>query len=183
VATDTNGVYALAGLPGVRHAIQLSGMRTAGSQRGPGRTGRVDATMQVAITESVQVTAPAPSLVTSTQGGANHRVEDVAKLANIRTVWGIAELAPGLTDNTPNANQLTIAGGFAFDNQFLVNGVDVADNIFGTPNNLFVEDALQEVQVLTSGISAEFGRFGGGVVNRYQERGQHVQRQHARQLL
>ena len=89
----------------------------------------------------------------------------MAKLANIRTVWGIAELAPGLTDNTPNANQLTIAGGFAYDNQFLINGVDVADNIFGTPNNLFIEDALQEVQVLTSGISAEFGRFGGGVVN------------------
>ena len=159
----------LAGLPPGVYAVRfdLSGMRTAeGSQRVDlGRTGRVDATMHVAITETVQVTATAPSLVTSTQGGANLRVEDVAKLANIRTVWGIAELAPGLTDNTPNANQLTIAGGFAFDNQFLINGVDVADNIFGTPNNLFVEDALQEVQVLTSGISAEFGRFGGGVVN------------------
>ncbi|HEY6508059.1 MAG TPA: hypothetical protein VIY56_08590, partial [Vicinamibacterales bacterium] len=103
--------------------------------------------------------------MTSTSGGANLRVEDVAKLASLRTVWGIAELAPGVTENTPNLNQLTISGGFAFDNQILINGVDVADNIFGTPNNLFVEDALQEVQVLASGISAEFGRFGGGVVN------------------
>ena len=52
--------------------------------------------MQVAIAESVQVTATAaPSIITSTQGGANLRADDVAKLANIRTVWGIAELAPG----------------------------------------------------------------------------------------
>jgi hypothetical protein len=169
-ATDANGVYALAGLPPGLYAVrfELQGMRTAETTQRVdlGRTARVDATMQVAIAESVQVTARAtPSIITSTQGGANVRAEDVARLASIRTVWGLAELAPGLTDNTPNVNQLTIAGGFAYDNQFLINGVDVADNIFGTPNNLFIEDALQEVQVLTSGISAEFGRFGGGVVN------------------
>ncbi|MCL4814744.1 MAG: TonB-dependent receptor, partial [Vicinamibacteraceae bacterium] len=48
---------------------------------------------------------------------------------------------------------------------FLVDGVDVNDNLFGTANNLFVEDAIEETQVLTSGISAEYGRFSGGVVN------------------
>jgi hypothetical protein len=169
-ATDANGVYALAGLPPGVYAVrfELQGMRTTeATQRVDlGRTARVNASMQVAIAESVQVTATAsPSIITSTQGGANLRVDDVAKLAAVRTVWGIAELAPGVTDNTPNPNQLTISGGFAYDNQFLINGVDVADNIFGTPNNLFIEDALQEVQVLTSGISSEFGRFGGGVVN------------------
>jgi hypothetical protein len=47
----------------------------------------------------------------------------------------------------------------------MVNGVDVNDNIFGWPQNLFVEDAIAETQVLTSGISAEYGRFTGGVVN------------------
>ena len=31
--------------------------------------------------------------------------------------------------------------------------------------NLFIEDAIQETTVATGGISAEFGRFGGGVVN------------------
>ena len=179
----------MAGLPPGVYAVrfELQGMRTTeASQRVDlGRTARVDVTLQVAIAESVQVTATAaPAIITSTQGGANLRADDVAKLANIRTVWGIAELAPGLTDNTPNPNQLTIAGGFAYDNQFLINGVDVADNIFGTPNNLFIEDALQEVQVLTSGISAEFGRFGGGVVNAITKSGGNiVQRQHAPQLL
>src|SRR5262249_31694451 len=42
---------------------------------------------------------------------------------------------------------------------------NMQDNIFGNPNNLFVGDAIQETQVLTSGISAEYGHFTGGVIN------------------
>ena len=71
-----------------------------------------------------------------------------------------------MTQNTPNANQLQINGGFAFDNVFLVDGVDIDDHYFGSPTNqLVIEDAVQETQVLTSNISAEYGRFSGGVVN------------------
>ena len=58
-----------------------------------------------------------------------------------------------------------INGAFAFDNVFMLNGVDVNDNLFGSPQNLFIEDAIEETQVLTSGISAEYGRFSGGVIN------------------
>src|SRR5262249_37104104 len=67
--------------------------------------------------------------------------------------------------NGPNAGQLTISGATAFDNVFMVNGVDVNDNLFGTANNLFIEDAIQETNILTGGISAEYGRFSGGVIN------------------
>jgi hypothetical protein len=82
-----------------------------------------------------------------------------------RTPYLIAELMPGLTTNTPSANQLTISGGFAYDNVFLVDGVDVNDNLIGSMNDLYIEDAVGEVQVLTSGVTAEYGRFSGGVVN------------------
>ncbi|MEW6319813.1 MAG: TonB-dependent receptor [Acidobacteriota bacterium] len=168
--TDGNGVYVLRGLPPGSYTLrfELSGMRTveASQQVAVGLTARVDAKMQLAtLAETVQVTAELPTLVTTTTGGANYRAEEINVLATARTVQGIANLAPGLTDNTPNAGQVTISGAFAFDNQFLVDGVDVADNLFGTANNLFIEDAIEEVQVLTSGISAEFGRFSGGVVN------------------
>src|SRR5262249_3958174 len=81
------------------------------------------------------------------------------------TPYLTTELLPGVTTNTPNANQITISGGFAYDNVFLVDGVDVNDNLLGTANDLFIEDAIGEVQVLTSGVTAEYGRFSGGVVN------------------
>ena len=77
----------------------------------------------------------------------------------------IASLTPGVTQNTFNAGQVRINGAFGYDNVFLVDGTDVNDNLFGTAHNLFIEDAIQETQVLTGGVSAEYGRFTGGVVN------------------
>ena len=56
----------------------------------------------------------------------------------------------------------------------MLNGVDVNDNLFGSPQNLFIEDAIEETQVLTSGISAEYGRFTGGVVNAITKSGGNV---------
>src|SRR5207245_1114042 len=61
--------------------------------------------------------------------------------------------------------QVRINGAFAYDNTFLVDGTDIVDNLFSSPNNLYIEDAIAETQVMTGGISAEFGRFTGGVVN------------------
>ena len=64
-----------------------------------------------------------------------------------------------------NISQVTLSGSFGYDNVFMVNGVDINDNLFGTPNNLFIEDAVEETTVLTHGISAQYGRFSGGVIN------------------
>jgi hypothetical protein len=113
----------------------------------------------------VQVVAETPATIATPTIGANVRHDEIDALATPRTIFGIAQLAPGLTTNTPNAGQVTINGAFAFDNVFMVNGVDLNDNLFGSPQNLFIEDAIEETAVLTSGITAEYGRFTGGVVN------------------
>ena len=174
--TDANGTYIFRGLPGGVYKISfaLSGFGTVEREVtiALGTTPTVDSTLSVAaMAEAVTVTAVAPSLLESTVVGANYKAEAIDKLATGRTIQNIAEIAPGLTDNTPNVGQLSIAGAMAFDNVFLLNGVDVNDNLFGTANNLFIEDAIDEVQVLTSGISAEYGRFSGGVINAVTKRG------------
>jgi outer membrane receptor for ferrienterochelin and colicin len=43
--------------------------------------------------------------------------------------------------------------------------------LFARPDDLFVEEAIEETQVLTSAVSAEYGRFSGGVVNAVTKRG------------
>src|SRR5207247_4672123 len=58
-----------------------------------------------------------------------------------------------------------ISGALSFESQYLVNGVVVNENLRGQALNLFIEDAVQETKVSTGAISAEYGRFGGGVVN------------------
>ena len=52
-----------------------------------------------------------------------------------------------------------------FENLFLLNGVSINENIRGTAFDLYIEDAIQETTVANGGVSAEFGRFCGGVVN------------------
>ena len=43
----------------------------------------------------------------------------------------------------------------AYDSVFLLNGVAITENLRGQPVNLFIEDAIQETTVSTSGISAD----------------------------
>src|SRR5256885_2803261 len=119
------------------------------------------------VTETVNVTAetPVPSPLARPTLSQVYTKGDVDVLPVGRTPSQIADLAPALTSNSPNAGQVSIAGATAFDNVFMMNGVDINDNLFGTANNLFIEDAIQETNVLTGGISAEYGRFAGGVIN------------------
>src|SRR5262245_29604465 len=166
--TDAQGLFALAALPAGQYTLTFEISGFAKVERTIivplGLTIEHDVALQPSgVSETVTVVAATP--IASPVVGGNFRQEEVEALANSRTIQGIAQLAPATTMNSPNANQVVINGAFAFDNVFMVNGVDVNDNLFAQPQNLFIEDAIEETQVLTSGISAEFGRFSGGVVN------------------
>jgi hypothetical protein len=168
--TDSEGRYTLAALPpGVYEVkFELSGFQavTQSTTVPLGLAVDQNVTLQpAALSEQVTIIAETPGPIATTTVGANFGHDEIERLANPRTIQGVSQLAPGLTDNSPNPQLLVIHGGFSFDNAFMINGVDINDNIFARPQNLFVEDAIQETQVLTSGISAEYGRFGGGVVN------------------
>ena len=168
---DREGVYFLRGLLAGTYRLEfsLSGFQTAGRRDIQVRSGGlldVDGTLAVAgITERMTVTAAAPSPVAVAGASATLTKPQVDSLPVGRRPFDIAELAPGVTGSVFNAAQLTLGGSFGFDNVFMVNGVDVNDNVQGTWNNLFIEEAVQETTVLTHGISAAYGRFSGGVVN------------------
>ena len=76
------------------------------------------------------------------------------QLTPASAIRGTEQGSPAVNENPPNAGQLIVNGAFAYDNVFMINGVDINDNLFATPQNLFIEDAIEETQVLTSGISA-----------------------------
>ena len=149
-------------------AFELSGFAPVSQQTTVplGLTVQLDVVLRPAqIAEAVEIMAQLPGPIATPVIGANFTHEEIQNLATPRTLAGIAQLAPAVTENTTNVNQVVINGAFAFDNVFMINGVDINDNLFAQPQNLFIEDAIEETQVLTSGISAEFGRFTGGVVN------------------
>lgn len=176
--SGADGTYAIRLLPAGTYQVkvELSGFNTeTASVAVPlGGTAEQDVAIKLETTKiSVTVSAVPPPLATPTVG-ANLRQEEIEALATSRTLQGIATLSPAVNENTPNTGQLSINGAFGYDNLFMLNGVDVNDNLFGTPQNLFIEDAIEETQVLTSGISAEYGRFSGGVVNAVTKSGGNV---------
>ncbi len=178
-AADVNGVYVVNGLPPGEYEAkyELSGFTTAVRRVTVplGSTLVVDLQMALeGVRENVEVKAGPPAPVATPAGAANLRLDDTRKLPVGRTPFLMAELSAGLTDNTPNNNQLSLGGGVAYDTLFLVDGVDVNDNVLAQPNGLYIDDGIEEVQVLSSGVSAEYGRFAGGVVNVVTKSGSNV---------
>ena len=174
--TDQAGAYRLAGLAAGTYTVtfEFPGLEPVAREVrvAVGAIEPVDASLKAAgVAETVTVGATAPSLVSATSGGTHLRVTEIDALPTGRTPSLVAELAPGLTNNTPNVNQVTISGAVAYDNVFLVDGVDIGDNLFARPDDLYIEDAIDETQVLTAAISAEYGRFSGGVINAVTKRG------------
>src|SRR5258705_451549 len=169
--TDVNGVYSIKGLPSGTYTVtfDLSNFKPARRDNVAltvGGTIEVSANMSLAgRTETVTVTAEAPSSLTTVATGKSLDKKQVDQMPIGRRPVDIAELSPGLTTNTFTTGQLAISGAYGFDNVFMVDGVDVNDTLNGTANNLFVEDAIENTTVLTNGISAEYGRFSGGLVN------------------
>ena len=168
--TGVNGDYVFKNVPPGNYTVSfgLEGMKTVERTASLplGGTARSDASMEVtAAEETIVVTGEAPSALETTTVGANFGKETIDNLPVNRTPLAIADLAPGLTNNTEVAGGITINGAMGYDNSILVNGINVQDPIFGRSDNLFIEDAIEETQVLTSGISAEYGGFTGGVVN------------------
>ena len=164
-----NGDYNFGALPPGMYSVkfELSGLQTVTRSANVrlGQIARADADLKVAaVAEAITVTAAAPSVLETPQVSTSLTREQVEALPIGRTIAQRIQLAPGLNNNGPN-NQTSIQGAPTYDNLYMVNGVVVNDSIRGQPENLFIEDAIQETTLLTGGISAEYGRFTGGVVN------------------
>ena len=168
--TDVNGNYNFAAIPPGNYTVrfEMESMQTVSrtTQIGLGQTGRADAELALsAMAEAITVTASAPAVLETTEIQTNLTQQLVDDLPIQRNFQAQANLAPNVTVNSPSANQLVISGAPAHENLYMVNGAVINENLRGQIHNLFIEDAIQETTVLTGAISAEYGRFTGGVVN------------------
>ncbi|HEV7765245.1 MAG TPA: carboxypeptidase regulatory-like domain-containing protein [Thermoanaerobaculia bacterium] len=125
----------------------------------------VDVEMYTYSPDTITVMAPNPSVLESPQVSTSLPLAMIERLPIQRNQLATAQLAPGVTANAVSNGQLQISGGPGYDNLVLVNGVVVTENTRGQMRPMYVEDAIQETTVLTGAISAEFGRFSGGVVS------------------
>jgi len=166
--TGENGAYDFSALPpGVyKISFAFSGMVTMSRQTTLrlSQVTRVDAIMKAAG-DMITVTAGAPSVIETPEVSTNMTLPFIERLPVLRNQLATAQFAPGVSGNTLGNGELAIAGGPGYDNLVLVNGVVVTENTRGQMRPMYVEDAIQETTVLTGAISAQYGRFSGGVVN------------------
>ena len=167
--TSVNGDYIFAFLPPGDYKIKfdLQGFQTVetGVRISAAQRATVNATMpQTKVAEEVTVTGNYETISTGQQAASTMTQEMLNKLPIAQNFNNYASLAAGTTTTGPSQN-LTISGAQSWENLFMVNGVSIQDNIRNTPTNLYIEDAIQETTTQTAAISAEYGRFAGGVVN------------------
>src|SRR5690242_2988982 len=131
-----------------------------------GKTLKMDARLEVgATTETVQVSEGAPLIdTTSTMIAHNITSEEFDRLPKARTFQSLVTLSPSVNSGTLE-NGFQVNGASSAENQFNIDGISTNSVITGASRQDAVFEILQEVQVKTGGIEAEYGGALGGVIS------------------
>jgi hypothetical protein len=136
-------------------------------------------TLTIGAAESVNVNADVPLLEAArSQIAGTISQTEVANLPfNGRSFLDLALLVPGVSPTNTAANQLfaetsavpgqgiSVSSQRNFSNSFIVDGLSANDDAAGLVTTSFGLDVIREMQVVTSGGQAEFGRALGGYVS------------------
>lgn len=167
--TSVNGDYALPNLVPGDYTLTF----TMTSFQTVTRTLKVNASQSAVVNVTLQLSAVATEVtvvgtsetISQTQTAATTISTDLTKKLPVpRNLLSAVLLTPGVATSS-TTGYTVISGAASFDNLFTINGVNIQDNVRGNPNNLFIEDAIAETTTSVAAISAEYGRFTGGVVN------------------
>ena len=169
--TDANGQYFAPDLVPGRYTVRFSLAGFAPVERSDvsvvlGRTFQVDAELRVGgVAETVQVIAETPLVdPRSTLIAHNVSAEEFDRLPKGRSYQSIALTAPSVNSGVVEGG-FQVNGASGAENGFTVDGITTNSLINGQSRQDTVFEYLQEVQVKTSGISAEYGGALGGVIS------------------
>ena len=170
--TNANGQYIAPDLTPGRYNVSFELGGFAKVERADlavllGRTFELDAQMRVgAVTEVVQVTAEATPLVDTRGVIVAHNVtaEEIDRMPKARSFQWVAMTAPSVTSGEIEGG-FQVNGASGSENQFTVDGVSTNSLLAGQSRQNTVFEYLQEVQVKTGGIDAEYGGALGGVIS------------------
>src|SRR5262245_27414354 len=132
-----------------------------------GRTLTADARLQPGVlSEVVSVTADATKQLDLASVTLAHNVtaEEIDRLPKGRSFQSIALVAPGVNSGEIEGG-FQVNGASSAETVFTVDGVATNSLIYGSSRQNTVFEYLQEVQVKTGGIDAEYGGALGGVIS------------------
>ena len=116
------------------------------------------------VREDIVVKADGQRVSGDASIATNFRAPLLETLPGSRDVRGVVQLSSSVNTLGPR-NALIISGAPSWDSLFLADGVSASEYLSGQPHDVILEDAIQEISLLTGAISAEYGRFTGGVIS------------------
>src|SRR5215208_2324471 len=178
VVTDSSGQYRFVNVPPGENyhlTVSLSGFAPVSKTIARiylGQEATVDVPLRAAVSEAITVTAEAPLVdVTNTTTGTNVTSRQFESLPTQRSFQQLTTLAPGVNMEmgASRSNQLgnspSVGASSAPENNYIIDGLSTTDARYGTSGTNLTMNFVEEVQVMTGGYSAEFGRSTGGVFN------------------
>ncbi len=125
---------------------------------------RIDTEVAAKKGETIKIDAKAPTIdPTSTTQGITL---DKNYLKNIPIPGRSFESALGAAAGSQaDALGVSFSGSTSLENQYIVDGVNTTNLTFGTVGSPVVNDFIEEIEVITGGYNAEYGRATGGIAN------------------
>lgn len=179
VTTNDEGFYRVPNLPPGRYNVIIESTRgfakfeQTSVEVNLSKTSNVAVTLRpMGATETVEVTASAGAAVdvTSTTTGTNVTTEQFSNFPTQRTVQSLYTIAPtvarsGLRDASGRDRDPSVGGSSGPENNYILDGVTVTDPAFGGSGANLPFEFVQEVEIKTGAVSAEFGKATGGIFN------------------
>ncbi len=169
--TDSAGTYRLPPLEPGRYTVKFEVGRFTPQEYMDvnvllGQTLKIDPRLKVGgIETAVQVTDTAPLIDTqSTLVAHNVTEEEFDRLPKSRTFQYFAMTAPSVNSGEIEGG-IQVNGASGSENNFNVDGISTNSIIYGSSRQNATFEYLQEVQVKTTGIEAEYGGALGGVIS------------------
>ena len=169
--SDASGAFRFVGLRPGKYEVtaKLQGFTPAKMENIDLRLGQiltVDLALAVGgVAETVSVTAESPIIDTKqTSRQANIRDEQIALLPHGRDFTSLVTQAPGANMES-KLGGLSIDGASGSENRFIIDGAETTDMVHGLSGTNLIVDFVDEVQVKSSGYTAEYGGAMGGVIS------------------
>lgn len=169
--TDSAGTYSARELEPGRYSVkfELTGFSNSVIQDVIlllGKTIDADTTMQIGAVEQIVEVSSGATLIDTISTAVAHNVteEEFNRMPKARSFQDVALTSPSVNSGRIEGG-IQVNGASAAENNFTIDGLSVTGVLNGDSRQDAVFEFLQEIQVKTSGIEAEYGGALGGVIS------------------